>query len=62
MAVETGRVAKGVQERVELFVGGSMVEELEVDGRVASVEAGRVASRSSGTICRWLGGRRTRSR
>ena len=42
-AVETGRVAKGVEERVELFVGGSMVEELEVDGRVASVEAGRVA-------------------
>ena len=41
-AVETGRVAKGVEERVELFVGGSMVEELEVDGRVASVEAGRV--------------------
>ena len=39
-AVETGRVAKGVEERVELFVGGSMVEELEVDGRV---EAGRVA-------------------
>ena len=34
-AVETGRVAKGVQERVELFVGGSTVEELEVDGRVA---------------------------
>ena len=43
MAVETGRVAKGVEERVELFVGGSTVEELEVDGRVASVEAGRVA-------------------
>ena len=42
-AVETGRVAKGVEERVELFVGGSTVEELEVDGRVASVEAGRVA-------------------
>ena len=42
-AVETGRVAKGVEERVELFVGGSMVEELEVDGRVASVKAGRVA-------------------
>ena len=41
-AVETGRVAKGVKERVELFVGGSTVEELEVDGRVASVEAGRV--------------------
>ena len=41
-AVETGRVAKGVEERVELFVGGSTVEELEVDGRVASVEAGRV--------------------
>ena len=41
MAVETGRVAKGVEERMELFVGGSMVEELE--GRVASVEAGRVA-------------------
>ena len=39
-AVETGRVAKGVEERVELFVGRSMVEE---DGRVASVEAGRVA-------------------
>ena len=39
-AVETGRVAKGVEERVELFVGGSTVE---VDGRVASVEAGRVA-------------------
>ena len=39
-AVETGRVAKGVEERVELFVGGSTVEELEVDGRVASVEAG----------------------
>ena len=28
---------------MELFVGGSTVEELEVDGRVASVEAGRVA-------------------
>ena len=28
-AVETGRVAKGVEERVELFVGGSTVEELE---------------------------------
>ena len=41
-AVETGRVAKGVEERVELFVGGSTVEELEVDGRVASVEVGRV--------------------
>ena len=41
-AVETGRVAKGVEERV-LFVDGSTVEELEVDGRVASVEAGRVA-------------------
>ena len=39
-AVETGRVAKGVEERVELFVGGSTVEELE---GVASVEAGRVA-------------------
>ena len=59
-AVETGRL----EERVELFVGGSTVEELEVDGRVASVEAGRVAKgvESSGTICRWLGGRRTRSR
>ena len=42
-AVETGRVAKGVEERVELCVGGSTVEELAVDGRVASVEAGRVA-------------------
>ena len=42
-AVETGRVAKGVEERVELFVGCSTVEELEVDSRVASVEAGRVA-------------------
>ena len=43
-AVETGRVAKGVEERLELFVGRSMVvEELEVDGRVASVEARRVA-------------------
>ena len=41
-AVETERVAKGVEERVELFVSGSTVEELEVDGRVASVEAGRV--------------------
>ena len=41
-AVETGRVAKGIEERVELFVGGSTVKELEVDGRVASVEAGRV--------------------
>ena len=30
---------------MELFVGGSTVEELEVDGRVASVEAGRVAKR-----------------
>ena len=40
-----------------------MVEELEVDGRVASVEVGRgEGSRTSGTICRWLGGRRTRSR
>ena len=49
---------------MELFVGGSTVEELEVDGRVASVEAGKSneGSRSSGTICRWLGGRRTRSR
>ena len=28
---------------MELFVGDSTVEELEVDGRVASVEAGRVA-------------------
>ena len=28
---------------MELFVGGSTVEELEVDGRVASVEVGRVA-------------------
>ena len=28
---------------MKLFVGGSTVEELEVDGRVASVEAGRVA-------------------
>ena len=28
---------------MELFVGGSTAEELEVDGRVASVEAGRVA-------------------
>ena len=56
-AVETGRVAKGVEERVELFVGGSTVEELEVvelfvgglaveelevDDRVAAVEAGRL--------------------
>ena len=41
-AVETGRVAKGVEEYVELFVGSSTVEELEVDGRVASVETGRV--------------------
>ena len=41
-AVETGRVAKGVEERVELFVGSSTVEELEVDGRVAVVEAGRL--------------------
>ena len=29
---------------MELFVGGSTVEELEVDGRVASVEA-RIRSR-----------------
>ena len=28
---------------MELFVGGSTVDELEVDGRVASVEAVRVA-------------------
>ena len=42
IAAVEGRVAKGVEERVELFVGGSTVE-LEVDGRVASVEAGRVA-------------------
>ena len=28
---------------MELFVGGSTVEELEVDGRVAAVEAGRLA-------------------
>ena len=28
---------------MELFAGGLTVEELEVDGRVASVEAGRVA-------------------
>ena len=34
-AVETGRLAKGVKERVELSVGGSTVEELAVDGRVA---------------------------
>ena len=34
--VETGRVAKVVEERVELFVGGSTVEKLEVDGRVVS--------------------------
>ena len=27
---------------MKLFVGGSTVKELEVDGRVASVEAGRV--------------------
>ena len=27
---------------MELFVGGSTVEELEVDGRVESVEAGRL--------------------
>ena len=26
-AVETGRVAKGIEERVELFVGGSTVED-----------------------------------
>ena len=32
---------------MELFVGGSTVEELEVDGRVASVEAGRVETLSS---------------
>ena len=51
-AVETGRVAKGVEERVELFVGGSMVEELEVDGRVASVEAGRVASVEAGRLAK----------
>ena len=36
-AVETGRVAKGVEQRVELFVSGSMVEELEVDGRVGQL-------------------------
>ena len=54
-AVETGRVAKGVEERVEagrvakgvevveLFVGGLAVEELEVDDRVAAVEAGRLS-------------------
>ena len=28
---------------MKLFVGGTTVEELEVDGRVASVETGRVA-------------------
>ena len=33
---------------MELFVGGSTVEELEVDGRVASVEAGRVAKLAIG--------------
>ena len=49
---------------MELFVGGSTVEELQVDGRVASVEAGRVAKRVEVVklLSRWLGGRRTRSR
>ena len=37
------RVAKGVKV-VELFVGGLVVEELEVDDRVAAVEAGRLAA------------------
>ena len=41
MSVEAGRVAKGV-EVVELFVGGLAVEELEVDDRVAAVEARRL--------------------
>ena len=41
MSIEAGRVAKGV-EVVELFVGGLAVEELEVDDRVAAVEAGRL--------------------
>jgi len=42
MVVETRRVANEVEERVELFVvEGTTVEELEIDGRVASVEAGR---------------------
>ena len=38
-SVEAGRVAKGV-EVVELFVGGlvDLVEELEVDDRVAAVK------------------------
>ena len=50
---------------MELFVGGSTVEELEVDGRVASVEAGRVAKGIEIVelfVHRWLDGRRTRSR
>ena len=51
-AIETGRVAKGVEQRVELFVGGSTVEELEVDGSVASVEAGRVASVETGRVAK----------
>ena len=41
LLIEAGRVAKGI-EVVELFVGGLAVEELEVDDRVAAVEAGRL--------------------
>ena len=36
-------------------VGGSTVEELEVDGRVASVEAGRVASVEAGRVAKGVG-------
>ena len=54
---------KGV-EVVELFVDGLAVDELEVDDRVAAVEAGRLTEgrqkssrrnrRKNRTICRWL--------
>ena len=63
MSVEAGRVAKGV-EVVELFVGGLVVEELEVDDRVAAVEAGRLTEGVDEKVaegvderieqCRWL--------
>ena len=48
---------------MELFVGGLAVEELEVDDRVAAVEAGRLTEGvdekvaegvDERTICRWL--------
>ena len=40
---------------MELFVGGLAVEELEVDHRVAAVEAGRLTGRLSMIIPRYYG-------